>query len=87
MECLLTFCFVTQIYVTGSVGMQAMPSVWGVEEEMVTNDYDLFIGEARVVMEFLNGSFVEVKHISGLNTPEADGGINAVMVGAKIRFY
>ena len=82
MDCLLELCFAASIYVTGAVGIQPN-QLGGVGE---SNQYGYNVGETSLIMEFNNGLYVGIKHISGLNTYESDGGYNAIMIGAKIYF-
>lgn len=87
MECLVTLCFVSSIYVNGAMGFQ--PNQLGdnwLDDFGETNQYGYHIGELSLVVEFNNNLYLEAKHISGLNTAESDLGLNAIMVGAKIYF-
>lgn len=87
MNCLMELCFVAGLYLTGSVGAQSLMAHEGIDYNYNTNEYGRYIGEASLVLEFTNGLYFELKHISGLNTEEIDQGLNAIMVGAKIDLF
>ena len=81
MECLAQLCFITAVYVQGGLGAQTVDA-FGAES---TNDYHYLIGELSLVVEMGDHWYMEAKHISGLNTEEMDGGLNAVLFGARIQ--
>lgn len=86
MNCLLELCFVSAIYINGGIGLQPsqMPDNYDYNLDY-SNGYGWNIGEISGVVEFKNNLYLEVKHISGLNTWEKDDyGLNAIMIGAKI---
>ena len=78
MSCLIELCFVSLVYINGGIGIQ---------NKVPTNDYGIQIGELSLVVEMGDHWYVEAKHISGLNTPEPDGGLNAIMFGARINLW
>ena len=86
MNCLLELCFISSIYVTGSVGVQAMPEFWNLRNDQRTNKYGSNIGQISLVIEFKNNLYIEAKHLSGLDFAEIDNVLNAIMIGAKINF-
>jgi len=70
MNCLAALTF----YLAGGLGIQDYtPS-------MAQNSYDYAIGELTLTAESCH-YYVELKHISGINTAEPDAGINALMSG------
>ena len=86
MDCLVSLCLVSSMYLTGEIGIQAQPSLFNIDKSMVTNSYGERVGSVSATMEFNNGLFFEYRHISGLSTWEKDYGFNAIMIGAKIYF-
>ena len=78
MSCLIELCLISMVYINGGVGIQ---------KDVPTNDYATHIGELSLVFEMGKHWYVEAKHISGLNTPEPEGGLNAIMFGARINLW
>ena len=70
MECLLAVC----VYLTGGLGYQV---------ENGSNEYGNGIGELGLTVQskFAKWAYKECKHISGIQTYERDGGINACLSG------
>ena len=84
-ECFLFLCL-EAIYLQGSAGLQHQQDD-GSYFHTETNLYGEFIGEASMTIEFENGLFIKAEHISGLNTSEVDGGLNSIMIGAKVYLF
>jgi hypothetical protein len=86
--CLIELCFVSAIYINGSVGVQPVQLPSNYDSSLsYSNDYKWSVGELSGVIEFTNGMYIEVKHISGLDAVEDDYGLNAIMIGAKIYLF
>jgi len=85
-SCLIELCFVASVYISGGVGIQPSQDNNGVDQLGASNQYGANVGELAATVEFNNGLYIGVRHISGLNTYEPDDGYNAIMVGAKIYF-
>jgi len=84
MACFIELCFVSLLYINGGLGVQDQ-NLYAASHS--TNHYGLMIGELSVVAEMGDHWYIEAKHISGLNTQELDGGMNAVMLGARINLW
>ena len=86
-ECLLSLCLVSDFYIDGALGFQPNQHPKKYDHPIeYTNSYGFNIGELSAVMEFRNDMYIGLKHISGINTFEEDHGLNALMIGGKIRF-
>lgn len=84
MSCIAELCFISAIYISGGIGYQAGGDQ---HDWQSSNDYGSNIGELSFVVEFENSAYIELKHVSGLNTDELDGGLNAIMIGARIDLF
>lgn len=70
-------CLWTECELSGGLGAQY--------EYAITNDYGRMVGELRLQSEW--GPFYGACiHISGINTPEPDGGLNYCSTGFRVRF-
>ena len=84
MTCLIDLCFISSVYISGSLGNQMTVDY---DDRFRTNSYGYYIGELSLVVELKNNMFLETKHISGINTAESDYGLNAIMIGARINLF
>ena len=53
-----------------------------------SNHFHKNVAEASIVMEFTNNMYIEVSHISGVDTMETfDYGLNRISLGGKIYLF
>ena len=87
-SCLLSLCFVSSIYINGSIGVQNYP--WPEEDILYhyrSNHYGKALGRISAVIELNSGIYVEASHTSGLNIDEPDYGLNSLMIGFKVNLW
>jgi len=85
MNCLIELCFVSAMYINGGIGFQAQDEL--ILKHDRTNSYGKRLAELSLVVEFKNNAYIELKHISGIDSGEIDHGLNAIMIGAKIYLF
>lgn len=70
-------CIWTDCTLVGGLG--------GQYEEVTTNDYQRWVGEIRLQADY--GQFYTAcTHVSGISTPEPDGGLNYCAAGFRATF-
>lgn len=85
MECLLAICL---IYLDGSIGVQRYPWIdQPYTYDSRSNHYGYRVGSMAIGIEFENNIYIEARHISGLDTFEADAGMNSLSLGVKIPIF